>query len=45
MRGSLRSAVEPVPETDIAVASQSSYTKVLASGSFHDVFGELIEVV
>ena len=43
MRGSLRSAVEPVPETDFAVASQFSYMKVFASGgSFPDVCDELI---
>ena len=42
----MRSAVGPVPEIDTTVASQSSDTKVLASGgSFQDVCGELIEVV
>ena len=41
----MRSAVGPVPETDTTVASQSSYTKVFASGgSFQDVCGELIGV-
>ena len=45
VRGPLRSAVGPVPETDTTVASQSSYMKVFASsGSFQDVCGELIGV-
>ena len=43
--GQLRSAVAPVPEIDTTVASQSSYTRVFASGgSFQDVCGELIGV-
>ena len=42
----MRSAVGPVPEIDTTVASQSSDTKVLASGgSFQDAGGELIGVV
>ena len=42
----LRSAIVPVSEIDITVASLSTYTKVLASGnSFQDVCGELIAVV
>ena len=43
--GQLRSAVAPVPEIDTTVASQSSYTKVFASGgTFQDVCGKLIGV-
>ena len=46
MRGSLQTSIVPVPYIDTLVASQSSYTKVLASGgSFQDVCGELIGVV
>ena len=42
----LRSAIGLAPEIPTTVASQSSDTKVLASGgSFRDVCGELIEVV
>ena len=42
----MRSAVGPVPEIDTTVASQSSDTKVLASGgSFQDACGKLIGVV
>ena len=45
LNGPLRSAVGPVRETDTTVASQSSYTKVFASGgSFQDVCDELIGV-
>ena len=45
LRGPLRSAVGPVPETDTNVASQFSYTKVFPSGgSFQDVWGEWIWV-
>ena len=43
MRGPLRSAIGPVPETDATVASQSSYTKVFASsGSFQNMCVEMI---
>ena len=42
----MRSAVGPVPEIDTTVASQSGYTKVLASGgSFQAICGQLIGVV
>ena len=45
LKGPLRSAVGSIPETDTAVAFQSSYTKVLAGGfSFQDVCGELVGV-
>ena len=41
----MRSAIGPVPEIDTNIASQTSYTKVFASGgSFLDVCGELIGV-
>ena len=46
LKGPLRSTVVPVPETDATVASQSSYSKVFASGgSYQDVCGELVGVV
>ena len=46
MTGPLRSAIRPNLENDTTVASQSSYTKVLASGGgVQDVCGELIGVV